>query len=270
MIDNGVDLGSIGSANTVALFNSILAQSIFADIIHAQTVKAHNGVFTDITVEGKSTLKGQIDNDAITSFGKSETHTVFNGNTNSIWYRISQDASSGGYGYTTVANMTSLFGSNAISGMYTGSITTNSHTFTADETAPFIVQYEPNKKLNISGGNISITGADWMEPTRVDNYLLLWNNGVGSPEHFIGPKRALYQQPTAPTDGLLVSVNISSVESLGGFYSHDIIPKNKNADKIGSSNLPFKEIHGNKFSGNVNGTDVSDNSSFKVWGAVFN
>lgn len=65
---SGIDFATLNNPNTVSWFAQVISDQVIAN-----TIKAINGFFNDITVDGNSTLKGNVDNFAFQTFTESES-----------------------------------------------------------------------------------------------------------------------------------------------------------------------------------------------------
>lgn len=225
MKEAGVDFKGLNDPNTVSWFNTIVA-----DTVVANTLKAVEGFFDNITIAGVSRFEGQIQNDAITTFPASSPDTI----SGSLNGTAEQKPQYYYYGFVSEANMVAVMGSSNTSAKATGTVTLTDNTvFTGTEANPFLLNYVPGRFISISGGNISYVNSTGQTKTSLEMTYYT------SPDGYYGIDSIISFTP--PTILSLKSVSLAIPTSLGGFYSHDILPKGT-SDKIGSSTEPFSAL----------------------------
>ena len=242
------------------------------------TLRCKSGYFGDISIAGQSVLegdtllKGQVENDALTTFPQQATAKTISANFSPA-IKTSTVGTRTFYSYgiaKTVIKANAAFGTTAFSGYFTGTVTLDGVTYTGGVFTPIRVFYQilddGTPEFTISGSTFSVKYgkplARYAFPDAADFSLC-----------------SDVRMVSANCTGNLTAVSLTAIVSNGGFYGHDMLPKSPGVDVIGTSDKMYKEVWAGAFRGNyINATgnkstlkalDVNEtlNVIGKVWGS---
>ena len=209
--------------------------------------RCKSGYLGDVHIAGQSVLEGQVDNDAISSFPGSSAKTItatFSPAIKAGTLIIHEQWTYYAYGIANSAIKDSAaFGSTAFFGYFTGSITIDGVTYTGTVLSPILVSYQPvygskgNPCFEISGNGFNVTIGRTNALRRYDF--------PDAEDYALGP----IASSSAACTGAVTAVSLSMIVSLGGFYSHDMLPKSPHVDVIGSNGQEYKAIWADEFHG---------------------
>lgn len=231
---SGADLSQYTDKNTVTFLRSIIT-----DAVYATAIKAVEGFFDSIHVTGNALLEGHITNDGITTFEGAGSRS-YNGTftpTNLTLTKKDNGVTYYTYGLDR-SYVLFLFGTTSFTqNRFTGTVVIDGTTYTGTGSDPLYITYvyDPNypaleiRKRNPNNTAVFLTWA--------------WSQNISVRDTFEIDTTALTGSVITPSStgkrGYITSIDVVSIESKGGFYSHDILPKDSTSDVVGNVDFPF-------------------------------
>ena len=220
--------------------------------------RCKSGYLGDVHIAGQSVLEGQVDNDAISSFPGSSAKTItatFSPAIKAGTLIIHEQWTYYAYGIANSAiKDVAAFGNTAFFGYFTGSVTIDGVTYTGTVLSPILVSYQPvygskgNPCFEISGSGFKVTIGQANSVRRYDF--------PDAEDYALGP----IASSSAACTGAVTAVSLSMIVSLGGFYSHDMLPKSPHVDVIGSNGQEYKALWADEIHGGY--VDAQDGKSY--------
>lgn len=217
------------------------------------TFRCKSGFLGDVKIAGKSVLEGEIENDAIFSFPAATARTI-SGTFSPViktGTRVSSTRTYYAYGLLNSAvRATAAFGTTDFSGVFLGFVIIDGVTYTGTALSPIRVTYRSVYSSTVACPYISISGNGFSFSYGDTNRRYTFADG----DDYTFGTPAL--NSSACRDAL-TAISLTAIVSLGGFLSHDILPKSPHIDIIGASGQEYKQVYADRFYGNITGRGSS-------------
>ena len=210
-------------------FRNLVAQNAVIE-----NLNANQALFNNIHITGDSQFDGQISNDAFETYGASSPVSYSGSITSSIQIGTYLSFEGQVYQYKAYCipenQIPAVFGNSNLNKVAcTGTVVIDGVTYTGTATNPIYVTYDPSDAyINIKQGTYSVSWSGF-------------TGGVVWPSGYSVCKSGVPVSET-PTVGNLSSVNLTSITSLGGSFTHDLVAKSHLTDTLGTSGARYKDV----------------------------
>ena len=220
-----------------AVIGNLVAQTAFIEQLNATAA-----LFNSIHITGNSQFDGEISNDAFETYGASSAVTYSGSFSTSIQTGTLKPSSTSSWGDTCKAycvptsELVSVFGGSVLDRVAcTGTMVIDGVTYTGTADNPIYVSVTEinmagHRKWSLKQGTYNIS---WAE------YVNFWD----FPSGYSSCVGAEVSSSSTPKKGNLTSVTLTSIVSLGGAFTHDMLPKSHLVDTIGTDNNRYKDIY---------------------------
>lgn len=220
-----------------AVIGKLAAQEAFIELLNA-----NDALFKSIHISGNSQFDGEISNDAFETYGASSAVTYSGSFSTSIQTGTIKPGATSSMGDTCKAycvptsELVSVFGGSVLDKVAcTGTMVIDGVTYTGTADNPIYVSVTAinmagERRWSLKQGTYNIS---WAETVNFWNF----------PSGYSSCEGAEVRSSSTPSKGNLTSVSITSITSLGGAFTHDMIPKSHLVDTIGTDNNRYKDIY---------------------------